>query len=61
VPGADKSLDRADALVWAVTKLIDQTYTGKPDLSKLILCVPSTNRERMDRAHPLYQMGYRNF
>jgi hypothetical protein len=57
VPGEDKSPDRVDVPVWAVTKLIDHRYTGKPDLSKLILCIQGTNRERMDRTHTLYQVG----
>ncbi|MGB9927057.1 MAG: hypothetical protein ACPK85_01475 [Methanosarcina sp.] len=36
VPGAEKSPDRLDALVWAISSLSEKTRMGKIDLSKLI-------------------------
>ena len=41
VPGVEKSPDRLDALVWAVTKLTEGSFNlGQFDLSKLIRTMP---------------------
>lgn len=40
IPGAEKSPDRLDALVWAITKLNERANAGKIDLSKMIKPMP---------------------
>jgi len=49
VPGVEKSPDRIDALVWAITKLTEGSIQHGPiDLTKLICTMP---RNSMDRNH----------
>lgn len=55
VPGVDKSPDRIDALVWAVTKLTEGSFQrGQFDLSKLNRTVPKNSMDWNDRRSAYY-------
>jgi predicted phage terminase large subunit-like protein len=55
VPGAEKSPDRIDALVWAITKLTEGTSLRGPiDLTKLIRTMPRNSMDRNDRKSAFY-------
>jgi hypothetical protein len=56
VPGAEKSPDRIDALVWAITKLTEgPLQRGTLDLTKLIRTMPRNSMDMNSRTSALYR------